>query len=149
MTNIATITRLLLASATAPMLLGAAEPTGELRVDLSGVRNATGELFLCLSASPRHFPDCAADPAARKLRVPAGKADGLVFDALKPGDYALSVMHDEKRNGRFDTVMKIPREGFGFSRNPAVRFGPPAFRDVRFAVPPGASRMPVRMKYFL
>lgn len=139
-----------LAVLAAPLLIGAAgEPVGEVRVEIVDLRNAKGTLLLCLSASARHFPDCGSDPAAQKLKVPAGRATGLMFTGVAPGDYALSVMHDENGNGKLDTMMRIPREGFGFSRNPVVRFGPPPFRDVRFAVPAGESRLPIKMKYFL
>lgn len=139
-----------LALLAAPLLIGAAsEPMGEVRVEIADLRNAKGTLLLCLSASVKHFPDCGSDPAAQKLKVPAGRATGLVFTGVAPGDYALSVMHDENGNGKLDTTMRIPREGFGFSRNPVVRFRPPVFRNVRFAVPAGASRLPIKMKYFL
>jgi len=139
-----------LALLAAPLLIGAAGgPMGEVRVEIVDLRNAKGALLLCLSARPEHFPDCGSDPAAQKLKVPAGRATGLVFSGVAPGDYALSVMHDENGNGKLDTTMRIPREGFGFSRNPVVRFGPPVFRNVRFAVPAGASRLPIKMKYFL
>lgn len=133
-----------------PLLIGATVgPTGEVRVEIADLRNAKGTLLLCLSASPEHFPNCGGDPAAQKLKVPANRAADLVFTGVAPGDYALSVMHDENGNGKLDTTMRIPREGFGFSRNPVVRFGPPAFRNVRFAVPEGASHLPIKMKYFL
>lgn len=133
----------------APLLIGADAPGGVLNVEVSGLRSARGTLLLCLSANPRFFPDCGKDPGARTIKVPASRAAGLVFRDLEARDYALSVMHDENNNGRLDTTLGIPREGFGFSRNPVVRFGPPRFRDVRFAVSGGSSNLPVRMKYFL
>lgn len=133
---------------TVPLLIAADTP-GALTVELSGVRNAKGNLFLCLSSVPRHFPDCSADPAARKITVPTAKAGKLVFDGVAAGTYALSIMHDENGNAKLDTSLGLPREGFGFSRNPVVRFGPPKFKDVRFVKPAGALSVPVRMKYFL
>ena len=142
-------TKLLLALPAALLLTGAGAPNGEIRVDLSNLRNAKGMLFLCLSASPKHFPDCSADKQARVIRVPAAKANDLVFANVPAGDYALSVMHDENGNAKLDTTMGLPREGFGFSRNPVVRFGPPKHGQVRFAMTAASMRMPVRMKYFL
>ena len=132
----------------APALIGAA-PDAEVSVELTGLRNARGTVLLCLSGDPRHFPDCGADPAARTIRVRAAEARRLVFGGVAPGDYALSVMHDENGNAKLDTTLAIPREGFGFSRNPVVRFGPPRYKDVRFTVRAGANRVGVRMKYFL
>lgn len=133
----------------APVLLGAGTPTGEIRVDLANLRNAKGMLFLCLSGSPKHFPDCSSDPQAKVIRVPAKQATNLVFNGVAAGDYALSVMHDENGNAKLDTTMSIPREGFGFSRNPTVRFGPPKYSEVRFSMTGASMRLPIKMKYFL
>lgn len=133
----------------APLLFGAGAPAGDLRVELANLRNSRGIVLICLSGSAKHFPDCTADPAARTMRVPANRATGLIFGGVAPGNYAVSVMHDENNNARLDTTMSIPREGFGFSRNPAVRFGPPKFAQVRFAMGAGTMTLPIRMKYFL
>jgi uncharacterized protein (DUF2141 family) len=46
-------------------------------------------------------------------------------------------------------MMGMPREGFGFSRNPAIRFGPPRYSEVRFALPASGSRQSVKVKYLL
>ncbi len=135
--------------ATFPALVAASASTEVLTVDLSGLRNARGTLFLCLSANPKHFPDCSKDPAARTLTVATAKAGRPVFQGVAAGTYALSIMHDENGNAKLDTTMGLPREGFGFSRNPVVRFGPPKFKDVRFAKPAGAHSVAVKMKYFL
>lgn len=136
-------------AAAVPFLIAADAPPGVLSVELTGLRNAKGTLMLCLSAAPKHFPDCRADPAARTILTSAAKVKGLAFRDVPAGSYALSVMHDENGNAKLDTMMRIPREGFGFSRNPVVRFGPPKFEQVRFAMPAGAHSMPIKMRYFL
>jgi uncharacterized protein (DUF2141 family) len=44
----------------------------------------------------------------------------------------------------------IPREGFGFSRDARVRFGPPKFGEAAFEVVPGAREtLVIRMRYML
>jgi uncharacterized protein (DUF2141 family) len=68
---------------------------------------------------------------------------------VPPGRWALSLVHDENANGRLDTFLGIPREGFGFSRNPRIRFGAPGFDDVAFAVGAAPAAMTVEMKYML
>ncbi len=147
--NMKRLARVGAASLLAAPLLIAADAPGALAVDLSGVRNAKGKLLLCLSAAPKYFPDCSSDPAARTMVVPAAKAGRIVFDGVVAGTYALSIMHDENGNSKLDTTLGLPREGFGFSRNPVVRFGPPKFKDVRFTMPASAYSVPVKMKYFL
>lgn len=127
------------------MLLGAA-PAARLDVTVAGLRSAKGSLRLCLTADPANFPACVDDADAVTRSVPAGMTR-VSFDGLPYGAYALAVIHDENNNARLDTVIGIPREGFGFSRNPAIRFGPPRFAAARFTIAGDAERQQVRMRY--
>ncbi len=130
------------------LLLALASPPAELEVQLERVRNERGSVHLCLTRDPAHFPDCGKDPDALKRSVPAGTRS-ISFTGIRPGSYALAVLHDENRNGRLDTWAGIPREGFGFSRSPKVLFGPPGFDQVRFGIAAGFTRQTVRMQYLL
>lgn len=78
--------------------------------------------------------------------VKANAAGSVMFDGVAPGTYALSLIHDENGNGKLDTALAIPREGFGFSRNPKIAFGPPKFAAAAFPIN-GSSSQSVRMKY--
>ena len=124
-------------------------PAAEIEVAIEGLRNARGLVRLCLTRDPAHFPDCNRDPAALKRSVPAGQAASIRLGGVTAGMWALSVIHDENGNGRLDRFAAIPREGFGFSRNPRLRFGPPDFDQVRFEVGSGRARQAVRIRYLL
>ena len=128
-------------------LIGAV-PAAQLEINIERLRNANGVVHLCLTRNTAHFPNCGDDPAAVKRSASAGGARTLAVN-VEPGSYALSIIHDENRNGKLDTFLRIPREGFGFSRNPVIRFGPPRFEQVRFAVGAGMTRQTVRMQYLL
>jgi uncharacterized protein (DUF2141 family) len=123
--------------------------TAEVEIQVQGLRNARGVVRLCLTRQPEYFPDCNRDPAALKRSVPAGQAASIRLAAVPPGTYALGVIHDENGNGRLDRFLAIPREGFGFSRNPRLRMGPPRFDEVRFEVAGIALRQAVRLRYLL
>ena len=127
-------------------LLGASR-AGRVDVSLEGLRDARGEVRACLTTRPDRFPDCQEDPAARRLTVPAAQAASLRFDDLPSGAYAVALFHDANGNGRLDTRIGIPVEGFGFSRNPALFFGPPRFAAARFTVAGGEIDQAVRMRY--
>jgi uncharacterized protein (DUF2141 family) len=129
-------------------MLSAAAPTAAVEVDLTGLRNHRGTVHACLTRNPKHFPDCKGDPAALKQSI---QADGsrVNFRDVPPGRYALSVFHDENSNQKLDTFLGIPREGFGFSRNPVIRVGPPRFDKVSIELTPGLARTSVRMQYLL
>jgi len=121
----------------------------ELALEIGGFRNAKGAAHLCLTSNPAYFPDCGRDPQAVKRTVTVKGLGTVRIHGIKPGRYALSVIHDENGNGKLDTWLGIPREGFGFSRNPTVRFGPPRFDRVRFDLGSGFTRQTVRMQYLL
>ena len=123
-------------------------PTAELEIRLERLRNQRGVLHLCLTRNPAHFPDCGKDPQAIKRSI-ATAPGPIRFTGMAAGSYALAVMHDENRNGKLDTLMGIPREGFGFSQNPVVRFGPPRFDKVRLNIGAGITHHKVRMQYLL
>ena len=103
-------------------------------------------LRVCLTADPDNFPACIDDADAATRSVPAG-VRRISFDGLPHGTYAVAVIHDENDNHRLDTFAGIPREGFGFSRNPGIGFGPPRFAAARFVVASDAQMQQVRMHY--
>jgi uncharacterized protein (DUF2141 family) len=126
----------------------AAAPVTTLDVSVEALRSGKGQIRFCLTADPDNFPECIDDARAVTRSVPAGTRQ-VRFDGLPHGNYALAVIHDENGNGRLDTFAGIPREGFGFSRNPAIRFGPPRFAAARFALGGDAELQQVRMRYLL
>jgi uncharacterized protein (DUF2141 family) len=128
-------------------LIGAA-PTADLDVGFDGTRSAKGLLRVCLTADPDNFPSCVDDRDAITRSVPAGTR-ALRFASLSPGGYAVAVIHDENSNAKLDTFAGIPKEGFGFSRNPPIRFGAPRFAAARFTMGGGAETQQIRMRYIL
>jgi uncharacterized protein (DUF2141 family) len=131
----------------APTLVGGSQ--GELDVRFEGVRSAKGLLRACLTRNPAFFPKCEKDPASFKASIAAMSGARLAFGEVPPGDYALMVLHDENSNAKVDTMLGIPREGVGFSRNPKLYFGPPSFKAVLIHIPAGVSETDVKMQYFL
>jgi uncharacterized protein (DUF2141 family) len=138
----ASILFLALGAAAAPAAGGT-----DLEIRLEQLRSLKGAVRLCLTRNQAYFPDCKADPQG--LRRSASAGGGIVLSGMAPGLYALSVVHDENGNGKLDKLGFVPREGFGFSNNPAIRFGPPSFQSVRFQIAPGHNRQSVRMRYLL
>lgn len=113
---------------------------------VTGLRSAKGQVLACLTALPKGFPDCSRDPAARHLTVPAGRTVLLDFGAVPSGRYAVSVFHDENGNGKLDKRFLMPREGYGFSRDAPVVFGPPKFAAAAFEVA-GDVTQSLRIRY--
>ena len=141
--------KILLAGLASSLLLAADAPSpATFDVAIDGARNSKGMLHFCLSDDPRFFPDCSRDAAAVKKSIP-GSSKAVRLANIKPGRYALTVFHDENSNHKLDKTLGIPREGFGFSRNPRVRFGPPRYRQVDIELKSGLARHTVRLQYVL
>jgi len=129
-------------------LLPGAAPIGAIDLSVDQVRSDKGELRVCLTFDPKNFPSCVDDARAVTRSVPAS-VRSVRIDGLPHGDYAVAIIHDENNNARLDTFMGIPREGFGFSRNPPLRFGAPRFAAARFTLSGAEERQDIRMRYLL
>lgn len=129
------------------LLIGAA-PTSELTIQFTKLRNAKGLIRICLTAVPNNFPACGNEADAVTRSIPAGTHE-LRIAGLPHGDYAIAVIHDENGNKKLDTFMGIPREGFGFSRNPPIGFGAPRFAAARFSLQGDTETQQVQMHYLL
>jgi len=131
------------------VLLSAAPDEGvEVTVHVEGLRSTKGQVLACLTAQPRAFPHCRdAKQARSRLAVPASTAATIRFDNIEKGTYAIALLHDENSNGRVDMALIMPKEGFGFSRNPPVRTGPPSFAAASFSVDDTPVQQTIRMRY--
>ena len=117
-------------------------------MDVVGLRSTKGVLQLCVTRDATDFPDCRKGGSGIRRTIPA-TAPRLRFEGLPPGNYAIAVIHDANGNGRLDTLLGVPREGFGFSRNPVIRFGPPRFSAAAFPLSGDAQIQQVRIRYLL
>ena len=130
-----------------PLLTASAAPP-TVEVSVTGLRNMKGQILVCLTTNPKAFPDCSKDKASVRLAVKAADADDFIVHAPTDGTYAIAVVHDENSNNKMDMALFLPKEGFGFSRNPTITVGPPSFKAASFAVT-GDMRQSIKMKYML
>ncbi len=119
-----------------------------LDLTVNGLRNAKGHVLICVTANPKAFPDCSKDASTRKLKVAAGQAGKVSITGLAPGTYAVALIHDENNNNKMD-VFVMPKEGFGFSRNPRIMFGPPKYAEAAIALVAGENRQTIKLNYYL
>lgn len=145
--------RMIIALAATMLTAAAPEPHapagGNLVVKLSGLRSAKGQVLLCLTSSATRFLKCQDDRAAVARTVGAGHAQSFDLGRVPSGAYALLIVHDENGNGKLDMMMGIPREGFGFSNNPAMKPRAPKWEEIRFTMPASALKQQVRIRYVL
>ena len=135
-------------AAAAMLLLPGAAPVATLKLSIDQLRSHKGMLRVCLTADPKNFPGCVDDTHALTRSVPASET-AIAIDGLPHGDYAAAIIHDENSNNKLYTFMGIPREGFGFSRNPPIHFGPPRFTAARFTITGDREDQDIKMRYLL
>lgn len=119
---------------------------GEFTVEIRNLRNDRGMVRALLFAGPAGFPDQAAQAAAKAEARAAKGPFKLVFKDVKPGRYALAVLHDENSDGKADVnFIGIPREGVGVSG--VIGNSKPVFAKCVIDVTAGGSAV-VAMKYW-
>ncbi len=124
------------------------ESATKLYVDVVGVRSSEGLIAVTLYADDqRKF--LAHHGSLYVGRVPARSGTTPVCIYVpKPGVYALAVYHDANANRHFDrSTIGLPEEGFGFSNNPKVFLGMPAWNPVRLNVPKNDMHTTVKLRY--
>jgi len=122
-------------SATASADEAVASPPVGLTVQVSNIQNDNGQIGCSLYSKDDGFPSKPEKADAMMfVKSKAGKAT-CVFKGVKPGKYAVSVMHDEDKDGELKTSMVgRPKEWWGVSNNvPPERFGPPKYEAALFS----------------
>ena len=121
----------------ASLPLQASEPaTTSLRVELTGLASAQGNLYIAVYDSDDTW--LGDETVLEQKVVIADARDGELVSAelqLPPGEYALSIFHDSNNNGELDTnFMGIPKEPVALSNNARPKFGAPKYKDAVFTV---------------
>lgn len=102
--------------------------TGNLQVEISGVRNNKGVLLISLYNQSIGFPENSDKAFSKRvLKATVGKIS-TEWTSLVTGNYAIAVLHDENNDAKMNTnLFGIPLEGFGFSNNKIGLASPPVF----------------------
>ncbi len=120
-----------------------------LQVSVSGMRTPKGQIVFTV------YPDIKVGFLKGKYKLSEQRllvalpVTHACFVLPKPGYYAVALFGDENDNDHFDlTALGIPAEGYGFSNNPRLYFGPPGIDQVLFPAHPGDNPVSVRMQYY-
>lgn len=129
-------------------LSASANSSSILTIDVDGLRNRKGQVCLNVFAKSAGFPTKTAN-AVQSQCIKITDAPLKVTLRLQPGIYAVAVLHDENNDRRANrNFLGIPREGFGFSRNPAIRFGAPKFTASAVLLMGSSTNIKIQLKYF-
>ena len=121
-----------------------------LSIKIDGIKSQKGQVCFSLFSSSQGFP--ANEKKALKSRCVkvADKYIQTNFGKLKAGSYAVAVIHDANADGTLNSnAIGIPKEGFGFSRNPRILTGPPKFGDSAIFVVGPNTNIYIKLQYLL
>ncbi len=120
-----------------------------LDISVSGARSTKGNITIAIYPNDaKHFLDGKYKLARQALPVTLPVTHAC-FAFAEPGYYAVALFHDHDNSGKFKTTMLgLPAEGYGFSNNPKLVFGPPGIKRVRFKAHPGVNRVVVQMQHY-
>lgn len=119
-----------------------------LTIEITNIRFQKGWIRLGLYNHPEQFP---VNPSRtfdfEKTSLKEGMMEIILYDIL-PGTYVISLLDDENGNDQMDyELIKIPREGYGFSNNIKPRLKHPPYDHCSFHIPEGQSRIKIEIQY--
>lgn len=123
----------------------AVQAQAKLEITVKNIKEAKGSIRVGLFTSEKDFLKNATHGKVIKAD---GKEVTVVFEGLRPGTYAVSVIHDANENGELDSnFVGMPTEGFAFGNNAMGTFGPPSFEKATVTLGPDGSRQIIDLKY--
>ncbi len=126
--------------------VGQSGSTFTLNVQVDGFENADGAAGVAVWNAARGFPEEIEHALASTY---ATIQDGVAvagFGQLEPGNYAITVYHDENDNRRFDkNWLGLPKEAWGVSNNVRPRLRAPRFAEAMLDLKLGEQLVEIRV----
>ncbi len=98
------------------LLFTASVVAADLTVTIIGVRNPHGDLWIAVYDDAVAFVEQNEYKSVAQLKMRAREGSvSFTLRGLAEGSYAVSVMHDENSNARFDQQGTTPMEGYAYS----------------------------------
>lgn len=120
-----------------------------IELKITNIRNSKGYIRYAIFDNEKHFL------STKTGFIDAGSVNAqkgsikIKTNNIPDGFYAISVFHDENYNEKVDTnIFGIPTEGFGFSNNPTLYFGPPNYKECLIEKKSN-TKLNIEIKYYL
>ena len=119
----------------------------DVTVKATGFKNQTGPALVYLWKRTDTFPNKTENAFKTESAKIEGTSVTVVFKDVEPGEYAVSITHDENNNGKMDTgFMGKPKEGYGASNNPKNKLSAPSFDQCKFTLDASGKTIDIEMK---
>jgi uncharacterized protein (DUF2141 family) len=111
-------------------------------VSVKNIANAKGMVRGALCDRQNFMKECSVKGEVQ----PKDSTAELTFTNVLPGQYAVTIYHDENNNKVLDrNFIGIPLEGYGFSRDAKGKRGPPSFDDAVFEAKEGSTTIVINL----
>lgn len=126
-----------------------------LTVRAVNLRNTKGKVYFYIYNTQESWKASEKDGKSLRTLSAAVKAGStaknneatVIFEDLPVGTYAVQIHHDENDNGKMDSTLGIPKEGYGMSNNPKIGMSIPKWDDCKFDVVEGEQTIEIKGKY--
>lgn len=118
-------------------------------VQITGFKGTEGVALVTLYSDPATWLNIPKALQVVKTKI-TGPNVTVEFKGVKPGTYAVQVVHDANKNNELDMrwlPWPKPKEGSGASNDPDSKAGPPKFEQAKFDVAAPAASVKATVKY--
>ncbi len=117
----------------------------DVSFNVTEIKNLSGRILLAIYNDPGQFPDMT--PYLNKIvPINSGLNSKEVQINLPAGDYAVAVFLDQNGNGKLDkNFLGIPKERFGFSKNPRILTGAPSFQECEIKIEKDSHKFDIKL----
>ena len=117
-----------------------------LDITVADVRNDRGHIRLAVCTRQTFLGTNCPYIASAPAQTGSVK---LSVENVAPGIYAIQAFHDEDDSGHIKlSLLGIPEEGVGFSKDAPIRIGAPRFSDAAFQLTPSGGQLVLRLRHF-
>lgn len=119
----------------------------ELTIDMEGIRNDQGSIWITLHDDASSFLQDSYEKASILVKLPANEGKvSVTLAGIPDGSYAGSIVHDENGDGKMTMDGVTPKEGYAYTNN-VGREAIPSFPEAELHVT-GVTRNTVEMIYY-
>jgi uncharacterized protein (DUF2141 family) len=106
----------------------------DLTIKVAGTKQLNGKIACALYDGESGFPFDTSKAMTQLVAVTPGMSI-CKFTEIKPGTYAVGVVHDLNGNERVDTnIFGVPQESWAVSNNISHRLRAPTFAEASFKI---------------
>jgi uncharacterized protein (DUF2141 family) len=121
--------------------------TTQTTLEITNLQSQNGRVEIAVFNQENCFLDEKKYFLRLTLGIEPGKKSIQTTLDLPPGEYAISVFHDENNNKKLDkNWVGIPTEPYGFSNNFKAKWGAPTWEKTRFSVGKTTQNLSIRVE---